>query len=51
MNLNFGDHVMCVGEVIEVNVNEEVKPLAYHSRRYRKLGEQIQKPENEVWEK
>lgn len=39
-----GDHIMFVGEVVEMKVNEDIEPLAYHGGKYWKLGENIKKP-------
>ena len=33
-----GDHLMSVGEIIEISANENIKPLVYHNGRYWKLG-------------
>ena len=49
--IELGDHVMFVGEVIEVYMNKNKEPLAYHKVKYWKLGENIQKPPQEEMEK
>lgn len=43
-----GDHIIVIGEVIESLVNEDAKPLTYHSGKYWRLGENIPKPQQEV---
>jgi len=39
-----GDHIMFVGEVVEISADENIKPLIYHNGRYRQIGEDIPKP-------
>lgn len=39
-----GDHVMCLGKVVEISAGKNTKPLAYHNGMYWKLGKQIAKP-------
>ena len=46
-----GDHVMLVGEVIEVSLNKNKEPLAYHKVKYWKIGENISKPPEHELEK
>jgi flavin reductase (DIM6/NTAB) family NADH-FMN oxidoreductase RutF len=41
---DLGDHIMFVGEVVEISAEENIKPLIYHNGRYRQLGEDISKP-------
>ena len=36
-----GDHIMFVGEVIQISADENKRPLVYHNGRYWKLGETI----------
>jgi 3-hydroxy-9,10-secoandrosta-1,3,5(10)-triene-9,17-dione monooxygenase reductase component len=43
-----GDHIMFVGEVVEISADENIKPLIYHNGRYRNLGEDISKPSADV---
>lgn len=43
-----GDHIMFVGEVVEISADENIKPLIYHNGRYRQLGEDISKPSADV---
>ena len=43
-----GDHIMFVGEVVEITADENIKPLIYHNGKYRHLGEDISKPSAEV---
>lgn len=42
-----GDHIMFVGEVVEISANEGIRPLIYHNGRYRKLGE-VSKPPSDI---
>lgn len=46
-----GDHIMFIGEAVEVSVNEDVNPIIYHGGKYWKVGERIQKPEQAILEK
>lgn len=46
-----GDHIMFVGEVIELSVDENKSPLLYHLRRYFKLGGNIVKPDDDALDK
>lgn len=39
-----GDHIMFVGEVVEISADENIQPIVYHNGRYWKIGERIQKP-------
>jgi flavin reductase (DIM6/NTAB) family NADH-FMN oxidoreductase RutF len=43
-----GDHIMFVGEVVEITADENIKPLIYHNGKYRHLGEDISKPSAKV---
>jgi flavin reductase (DIM6/NTAB) family NADH-FMN oxidoreductase RutF len=43
-----GDHIMFVGEVVEITADENIKPLIYHNGKYRQLGEDISKPSADV---
>jgi len=43
-----GDHIMFVGEVMEISADENIKPLIYHNGSYRKLGEDVSKPSVDV---
>lgn len=36
---DLGDHLMFVGEVVEIIANENIRPLVYHNGRYRRLDE------------
>ncbi len=49
--LELGDHTMFVGEVVEISADPNIEPLAYRDGKYWKLGEQIQKPPQEVLDK
>jgi flavin reductase (DIM6/NTAB) family NADH-FMN oxidoreductase RutF len=40
-----GDHIMFVGEVIEISADENIRPLLYHNGRYWRLGKALIKPE------
>ena len=44
-----GDHIMFVGEVVEISADENIIPLIYHNGRYRKLGEDVSKPSADVF--
>ena len=46
-----GDHIMFVGEIVEISGDENIKPVLYHNGKYWKLGENVQKPQAEVLEK
>jgi flavin reductase (DIM6/NTAB) family NADH-FMN oxidoreductase RutF len=43
-----GDHVMFVGEVVEISADEAAVPLIYHAGRYWEFGAQMQKPPEDV---
>jgi flavin reductase (DIM6/NTAB) family NADH-FMN oxidoreductase RutF len=43
-----GDHIMFVGEVIEISADENIRPLLYHNGRYWRLGEAIIKPQPDI---
>jgi flavin reductase (DIM6/NTAB) family NADH-FMN oxidoreductase RutF len=43
-----GDHIMFVGEVIEISADENVRPLLYHNGRYWELGDTLVKPEPDI---
>jgi flavin reductase (DIM6/NTAB) family NADH-FMN oxidoreductase RutF len=43
-----GDHIMFVGEVIEISADENIRPLLYHNGRYWILGEAIIKPQPDI---
>ena len=44
-----GDHIMFVGEVIQISADENKRPLVYHNGRYWKLGETIVRPPAEIF--
>ncbi|HZD34551.1 MAG TPA: flavin reductase family protein [Nitrososphaeraceae archaeon] len=46
--IELGDHLMFVGEVVEISADENIKPLIYHNGRYRQIGEDIPKPSANV---
>jgi flavin reductase (DIM6/NTAB) family NADH-FMN oxidoreductase RutF len=43
-----GDHIMFVGEVIEISADENIRPLLYHNGRYWRLGETLIKPQPDI---
>lgn len=43
-----GDHLMLIGEVVEIDSDASKQPLAYSGNKYYKLGEQIHKPAQDV---
>ncbi len=43
-----GDHIMFVGEVIEISADENIRPLLYHNGRYWRLGEALIKPQPDI---
>jgi flavin reductase (DIM6/NTAB) family NADH-FMN oxidoreductase RutF len=43
-----GDHIMFIGEVVEISADENIESLIYHNGRYRRLGEYAVKPSAEV---
>lgn len=43
-----GDHIMFVGEVLEITADENIKPLIYHNGKYWMLSENIEKPSADV---
>lgn len=43
-----GDHIMFVGEVVEISADENIRPLVYHNGKYWKLGDNIAKPPSEI---
>jgi flavin reductase (DIM6/NTAB) family NADH-FMN oxidoreductase RutF len=45
-----GDHIMFVGEIIEISANENIKPLIYHNGKYWKLGENVLSLKSEIKE-
>jgi flavin reductase (DIM6/NTAB) family NADH-FMN oxidoreductase RutF len=46
--IELGDHIMFVGEVVEISADENIEPLIYHNGRYRRLGEVISKPSTDM---
>ncbi len=46
-SINLGDHIMFVGEVVEI-VASSREPIVYHNSKYWKFGEQVQKPSPEM---
>ena len=49
--IELGDHVMYVGEVVEISADENIAPVVYHNGKYWKLGEQIHKPHQDELDK
>ena len=45
-----GDHIMFVGEIVEIAANENIKPLVYHNGRYWRLEENVLSPHSEIKE-
>ena len=43
-----GDHIMFVGEVIEISADGNIRPLLYHNGRYWRLGEALIKPQLDI---
>ena len=43
-----GDHIMFVGEIIEITADENIKPLIYHNGKYWKLGDNLPSPRQEI---
>ena len=43
----FGDHIMFVGEIMEITADEKIKPLVYHNGMYWKLGN-LSSPRQEI---
>ena len=43
-----GDHIMFVGEVLEITADENIKPLIYHNGKYWMLSENIEKSSADV---
>ena len=46
--ITLGDHIMFVGEVIEISADENIRPLLYHNGRYWRLGEALIKPQPDI---
>ena len=49
--VSLGDHIMFIGEVVDISADEGVKPIVYNNGRYWRFGDQIQKPQQEVLDK
>jgi flavin reductase (DIM6/NTAB) family NADH-FMN oxidoreductase RutF len=43
-----GDHIMFVGEVVEISANQNMRPLIYHNGKYCRIGEEISKPSADI---
>ncbi len=43
-----GDHVILIGEVLHSAVDESSRPLVYTGGKYWKIGENVQKPSQEI---
>jgi flavin reductase (DIM6/NTAB) family NADH-FMN oxidoreductase RutF len=50
-NETFGDHIAFIGEVLEISAEPTLTALLYHEGKYFKLGEQLPRPPQEVYEK
>jgi len=46
-----GDHIMFIGEVVEISAEENIRPLIYHNGKYRYIGEEIHKPSASILNK
>ncbi len=46
--LDVGDHVMIIGEVLDIETDLSKSPLAYSGNKYWKLGQHIEKPPQEI---
>lgn len=46
-----GDHIMFVGEAVEISADEKIRPLLYHNGKYWKIGDNISKPPQTVLDK
>lgn len=46
-----GDHIMFIGEVVQLFLNEKAKPIVYHGGRYWKIGKNISKPPQQTLDK
>ena len=44
-----GDHIMFVGEIVEITADEKIKPLVYHNGKYWKLGDNLPSPRKNFW--
>ncbi len=49
--ISLGDHTMFVGEVLDVSLNSNKKPLALYDGKYWVMEKSIEKPQQEVLEK
>ena len=49
-HIDIGDHPLLVGEVLSIKTRDK-EPLIYHLGKYFHVGEQIQKPEEDVLQK
>ena len=43
-----GDHIMFIGEIIEITADENIKPLVYQNGMYWKLGDNLPRPRQEI---
>ena len=43
-----GDHIMFIGEIIEITADENIRPLVYHNGKYWKLGDNLPSPRQEI---
>lgn len=43
-----GDHIMFIGEILEISADESTIPLVYHNGKYWKLREVVEKPTPDI---
>lgn len=48
---DLGDHIVFVGEVVEISADEKIRPLLYHNGKYWKIGDNVSKPAQAVLDK
>lgn len=46
-----GDHILLIGEIVDVQLNKGKEPLAYHKLKFWKLEKNIEKPNEKELEK
>jgi flavin reductase (DIM6/NTAB) family NADH-FMN oxidoreductase RutF len=46
-----GDHIMFIGEVVEISADENIKPLIYHNGKYWKMSDTVERPPSDILEK
>lgn len=45
------DHIMFVGEVVEISADENIKPLIHHNGKYWKMSDTVERPTSDILEK